>query len=131
MSTEVKRLFRSRDERMIAGVAGGLGDYFGVDPTIVRLLFVFAVFFGVGGSLGFVLGLQLSQFAQECSAVHHCIECVVVVSHHGHHHSCHFTALNVEIKCVRFVRSCSLNLMNKFCLPGVGSEVWLGEEVRC
>lgn len=35
-----KKLYRSRDEQMIAGVCGGLAEYFGLDPTIVRLLFV-------------------------------------------------------------------------------------------
>lgn len=34
------RLMRSRTESIIAGVCGGLGDYFGVDPVIVRLIFV-------------------------------------------------------------------------------------------
>ncbi len=34
------RLMRSRSDRMIAGVCGGLGYYFGVDPVIVRLIFL-------------------------------------------------------------------------------------------
>ena len=38
--TDYKRLYRSNDDRMIAGVCGGLGDYFGIDPTLVRLAFV-------------------------------------------------------------------------------------------
>jgi phage shock protein C len=33
-----KRLYRSRSERMIAGVCGGVADYFGIDPTLVRIL---------------------------------------------------------------------------------------------
>jgi phage shock protein C len=37
--SNVKRLYRSRKERMIAGVAGGLGEYVNIDPTIVRLVF--------------------------------------------------------------------------------------------
>jgi phage shock protein C len=37
-----KRLYRSRRNRMIAGVAGGLADYLDIDPTIVRLGFVAA-----------------------------------------------------------------------------------------
>jgi phage shock protein PspC (stress-responsive transcriptional regulator) len=41
MSTKYKQLFRSRDERMVAGVCGGLGKYFDIDPTIIRLIFVF------------------------------------------------------------------------------------------
>lgn len=46
--SEVKRLYRSRDDRMIAGVAGGLGEYLGMDPTIVRILFVVFAIGGVG-----------------------------------------------------------------------------------
>ncbi|MGI5836942.1 MAG: PspC domain-containing protein [Chloroflexota bacterium] len=36
----MKRLYRSRDQRMIAGVAGGIAEYFDVDPTLVRIIFV-------------------------------------------------------------------------------------------
>lgn len=35
-----KKLFRSREDRMLFGVCGGLAEYFNVDPTIVRVLFV-------------------------------------------------------------------------------------------
>lgn len=35
-----KRLYRSRRERMVFGVCGGLADYFNVDPAIVRIVFV-------------------------------------------------------------------------------------------
>ncbi|HEV7662324.1 MAG TPA: PspC domain-containing protein [Chloroflexota bacterium] len=37
------RIYRSRRERMVAGVAGGLAQYFGIDPTILRLLLVAAL----------------------------------------------------------------------------------------
>ncbi len=50
MTAEYKRLYRSRDDRMIAGVCGGIAEYFNIDPTLVRLLFVF-------GALGTVSGL--------------------------------------------------------------------------
>ena len=33
-------LRRSRDDRMVAGVVGGLAEYFGMDPTLARVLFV-------------------------------------------------------------------------------------------
>src|SRR5918992_6072503 len=46
---EPRRLFRSRDSRVIGGVAGGLGRYFNVDPIIFRLAFVGLTFLsGVG-----------------------------------------------------------------------------------
>jgi phage shock protein C len=35
-----KKLFRSKREKMIAGVCGGLAEYFNIDTTLVRLLFV-------------------------------------------------------------------------------------------
>lgn len=35
-----KRLYRSNDDRLVAGVCGGLGEYFKVDPVIFRILFV-------------------------------------------------------------------------------------------
>jgi len=46
VSDDIKRLYRSRDDRMVAGVCAGLADYIGVDPTIVRLLFVLGLFVG-------------------------------------------------------------------------------------
>jgi phage shock protein C len=50
MNTETKKLTRSKSNRMIAGVCAGLGEYLGIDPTVVRLLFVLA-FFGLHGGL--------------------------------------------------------------------------------
>ena len=35
-----KRLYRSRTDRKIAGVCGGLGEYFHIDPAIVRLIWI-------------------------------------------------------------------------------------------
>lgn len=37
---ESKRLYRSRENRMICGVCGGIAEYFEVDPTLIRLLMV-------------------------------------------------------------------------------------------
>lgn len=44
---EKKRLYRSSSNSMIAGVCGGIAEYFDIDPTLVRLLFVIAFFTGV------------------------------------------------------------------------------------
>jgi phage shock protein PspC (stress-responsive transcriptional regulator) len=46
MADDSRKLYRSRDKRMIAGVCGGLSEYIGVDPTIVRLLFALGLFLG-------------------------------------------------------------------------------------
>jgi phage shock protein PspC (stress-responsive transcriptional regulator) len=45
---DYKRLYRSNSNVMIGGVAAGLAEYFNIDPTIVRLLFVFLGIFTVG-----------------------------------------------------------------------------------
>ena len=44
MTKEIKRLYRSSDERMFSGVCGGIGEFFGIDPTIVRLTFILVTF---------------------------------------------------------------------------------------
>ncbi len=44
-----RRLFRARSNRLIGGVAGGLGRYFGIDPIIFRIGFVALAFFGGAG----------------------------------------------------------------------------------
>lgn len=43
-----KRLYRSRRERKVAGVCGGLADYFNVDPTWVRVIFILLCLLGLG-----------------------------------------------------------------------------------
>ncbi len=50
-----KRLYRSKDERMIWGVCGGLAKYFDVDPTIIRLVTVLTLFLGLVGVLAYII----------------------------------------------------------------------------
>ena len=50
-----KRLHRSRTDKMIGGVCGGLGEYFGVDPTIVRVVWVAITLFGGAGILAYLI----------------------------------------------------------------------------
>ena len=54
---EGKRLHRSSTQQMIAGVCGGLAEYFGIDPTIVRLAFVLfeVLTAGMGGIIAYVI----------------------------------------------------------------------------
>jgi phage shock protein C len=49
-------LRRSRDDRVIAGLCGGLGRYFGIDPVILRLVFVVLLLAGGSGILLYVVG---------------------------------------------------------------------------
>ena len=50
-----KRLYRSSSERKVAGVCGGLAEYFNVDPTLVRVLFVLATLAGGPGLLLYIV----------------------------------------------------------------------------
>lgn len=47
----MKKLFRSTTDSKITGLCGGLGQWLGIDPTIVRLLVVIAALFSFGGVL--------------------------------------------------------------------------------
>ena len=48
---ETRKLYRSKTDKMISGVCSGLAQYFGVDATLVRLVFALLVFFGVGSGV--------------------------------------------------------------------------------
>ncbi|MDL2328103.1 PspC domain-containing protein [Ruminococcaceae bacterium OttesenSCG-928-A11] len=54
---EPKRLYRSRQNRMISGVCGGIAEYFNVDPTIVRLAAVLCLIVGafIGGVIAYFI----------------------------------------------------------------------------
>jgi len=55
--TKNKKLFRSTKKRMVAGVCGGIGEFFNIDPTVIRLVWVvFTIFTGiVGGLLAYII----------------------------------------------------------------------------
>jgi len=53
--TGSKRLERKREGRMLAGVCAGIGDYFGIDVNIVRLIFAVACIFGFMGALVYLV----------------------------------------------------------------------------
>jgi phage shock protein C len=55
MSTETKRLYRSRNERMIGGVCAGLANYLNADPTLIRLLMVLFALAGGPGLLAYLI----------------------------------------------------------------------------
>ncbi len=50
-----KRLYRSRTDRMLWGVCGGLAEYFNIDPTIVRLIAVLSIFLNGLGILAYII----------------------------------------------------------------------------
>ncbi|OGU26786.1 MAG: hypothetical protein A2057_06305 [Ignavibacteria bacterium GWA2_35_9] len=50
-----KKLYRSFKDKMLGGVAGGLAEYFGIDVTLVRVLFVVTLFLGGTGVLAYII----------------------------------------------------------------------------
>src|SRR3954451_4776081 len=59
METETRKFKRSSGDRVIAGVAGGLGRYFNIDPVVVRIAFIVLSFFGGAGLLAYFLAWLL------------------------------------------------------------------------
>ena len=55
MSDNVKKLYRSTGDRWLAGVCGGIAEYFEIDPTVVRVLFVLFSVFAGGGILAYII----------------------------------------------------------------------------
>lgn len=62
------RLARSASDKMIGGVCGGLARYFGIDTTIVRLVFVLAVLSGLSPLIYLVLWIVMPQDAPAASS---------------------------------------------------------------
>ncbi len=50
-----KKLYRSTGDKKLCGVCGGLGEYFEVDPTLIRLLWVIFTFCGGAGLLAYIV----------------------------------------------------------------------------
>ena len=51
----MKKLHRNKKEYKIAGICSGIGDYFEIDPVIVRLIFLLGFFLG-GGLIVYIIG---------------------------------------------------------------------------
>ena len=50
-----KRLYRSRKQRQVAGVCGGIADYLSIDPTLVRLVWVLLALIGGPGVVLYII----------------------------------------------------------------------------
>jgi phage shock protein C len=57
MNEPIKHLYRSRTDRVIGGVCGGLSQFFNLDVTLIRLLFVLGIFFFQGAVLVYLVML--------------------------------------------------------------------------
>jgi phage shock protein C len=54
-TSDIKRLYRSRKDRVLGGVCAGIGSYFNVDPVLIRVAWAVAFFAGGVGFLAYLL----------------------------------------------------------------------------
>jgi phage shock protein C len=54
-TTQPKRFHRSKSDRKIAGVCGGMAEYLNLDPTLVRILWIVAAFMGGIGLIAYLI----------------------------------------------------------------------------
>jgi len=55
----MKKLYKSRENKVIDGVCGGIAEYFEVDPVLVRIIFVLFFFFGGSAILAYIIGVVI------------------------------------------------------------------------
>jgi phage shock protein C len=70
----VKRLYKSRKNKVVDGVCGGIAEYFDVDPVLVRIIFVLFFFFGGSALIAYIVGMIIMprrpfELEQEIGAV--------------------------------------------------------------
>jgi len=54
-----RKLYRSRENRVLAGVCGGIGEYYNTDPNLVRLLFLILFFSGGIGIIAYLIAIMI------------------------------------------------------------------------
>jgi len=64
----MKRLYKSRTDRVIAGVCGGVGEYFNIDPVLIRIVWVLLSVLGGSGIIAYIIGIIIIPEAPESAA---------------------------------------------------------------
>ena len=54
-TNKLRRLYRSKKDRILGGVCGGIGNYLNVDPTLIRLLWILFMFMGGSGIIAYII----------------------------------------------------------------------------
>ena len=54
-NTSIRRIYRSEENRIFAGVCGGFGEYFNIDPVIIRLVWILFVMAGGSGIILYII----------------------------------------------------------------------------
>lgn len=61
-----KRLYKSNQNKMIDGVCGGIAEYFGIDPTVVRLIWALFSLMGGSGILAYIIAAIIIPRSPVC-----------------------------------------------------------------
>ena len=61
-----KRLYKSNENKMVDGICGGIAEYFGIDPTLVRLAWVLFCAMGGSGFAAYIVAAIIIPRAPEC-----------------------------------------------------------------
>lgn len=61
----MKRLYKSKTQKMVTGVCGGIAEYFHLDPALVRLGFVALCLLGGGGLLAYILASIIIPYEED------------------------------------------------------------------
>ena len=61
-----KRLYKSNETKMVDGICGGIAEYFGIDPTLVRLAWVLFCAMGGSGFVAYIVAAIIIPRAPEC-----------------------------------------------------------------
>lgn len=62
-----ERIYLSTTNKKIAGVCGGIGEYFGIDPTVIRLLWVLTIFLDGIGILAYFIAWIIMPRRSKCN----------------------------------------------------------------
>jgi phage shock protein C len=54
-----KKLYRSKENRILSGVCGGLGEYLGINPTLIRLLWLLFIFAAGSGVAAYIIAMVI------------------------------------------------------------------------
>ncbi len=64
----MRKLYRSKKDKIIGGVCGGIGEYFNIDPVLVRILWLFFTFLGGAGILAYIIAWVVIPYQEEKKA---------------------------------------------------------------
>lgn len=71
MNSSVKKLTRSRDDRWLGGICGGIADYAGIDPNVVRIVVAVCTLLGAGSLiLAYIVALFLIPLEDRTVVIH-------------------------------------------------------------